>query len=1007
MALKPFHYLLQHLRLRVAPALGEETSDGQMLHRFLTQGDETAFAVLMQRHGPMVLGICGRLLVESADVEDAFQATFLVLVRRAASVRKRESVGSFLHGVALRIAHRIRSQAQQRRLHERQVPPLPSTSLDPVLWCDLRSVLDEELDRLPEKYRAPLVLCYLEGKTHEEAARQLGWTNGTVCGRLARARNLLRGRLVRRGLTLSTTALPAILTESALSAPVPAILAGETLGAVLFHTGQANAGILPARVMGLTEETVQALVRDKVNSALIVTLSVALLAGAAVVIQHPFASRIASRPPVQTLSEQAANQPPRADALDSPLPAGAIARLGQTRFRHGAPIAALVFAPDGKTLAAVSKDSAVILWDALTGEAIRSIDLDHSLVMGFQGSLAFRRDGKTLAIGRDDTRLSSPRRSWPGITLWDCLGQKGHTLLALSEPRTIRSIAFGSNETHWAAADDSGGVYVGDGPAGDEETRLDLPNHVSYRVVFSHDGKDLILATCGDRRTFGRPGRGEILFWSLTRREIRRAFFVDRENYVEALSLSADGKTLAVLSGNKATLWDLASGEKIRTLHHDADVFSLAFAPDGKSIALGGRETISLLNPESGEALAVLKGCGKVLAFRPDSKILAAAGSDCTIRMWEMQTGHPLTSPTGHTDAVAHIALSPDGTTVVSADRGGTVCAWNAATGALNLNQKLPARLGGLRITPDGQILATADSTPYGMSGPPKPLLWNVRTGKELLTIKAPAKGGPVCPVAVSPDGKSVATGIDDTVAVWHVPTGTEQVRLRGCTASIFGVSFTEDGTTLSTREVAEPIGKGRPPDCIRLWDVKTGRQLHRIAAEELGNPIVLSHDGTMCATCHRSGIDVWNIAQGSKLRSFETRRSIRSLALSRDGKTLLSGDNEGTICVWDIAGGRQTRTLIGHRGAVTALAFLDDHRVVSASSDTTLLIWDLAEGGLALDREPQNNDFHLVNRVPMPETNKINWRIGCLLHTCPDGLNWTSCVSSVPVCPRQALLCV
>jgi RNA polymerase sigma factor (sigma-70 family) len=183
---------------------GVPDSDEQLLARFVRGREEPAFGALVRRHGPMVFGVCRRLLGHWQDAEDACQATFLVLARHAGSIRKPGSLASWLYGVAVRVANKARSAALRRRQEEQQAPGrIADSALPDAAWRELRAILDEELIRLPERYRAPLVLCYLEGTTNEAAARQLGCTKGTVSSRLARARDLLRRRLTRRGLALS------------------------------------------------------------------------------------------------------------------------------------------------------------------------------------------------------------------------------------------------------------------------------------------------------------------------------------------------------------------------------------------------------------------------------------------------------------------------------------------------------------------------------------------------------------------------------------------------------------------------------------------------------------------------------------------------------------------------------------------------------------------------------------------------------------------------------------
>jgi RNA polymerase sigma factor (sigma-70 family) len=235
--------VVEHLR----PPDGGGLSDGQLLGRFLDSHEETAFAALVRRHGTMVLGVCRRVLGNVHDAEDAFQATFLILARKAASVVRREAVGSFLYGVAYRTAVRARARAARRRATERQVEDMPHPEVAPREAQDWRPVLDRELSRLPEKYRAALVLCDLECRTRRQAARQLGLPEGTLASRLATARRMLARRLLRCGITLSGGALAGVLSETAAAAGVPALLLRSTVkAAVLVAAGPAAAVTTPA-----------------------------------------------------------------------------------------------------------------------------------------------------------------------------------------------------------------------------------------------------------------------------------------------------------------------------------------------------------------------------------------------------------------------------------------------------------------------------------------------------------------------------------------------------------------------------------------------------------------------------------------------------------------------------------------------------------------------------------------------------------------------------------------
>jgi RNA polymerase sigma factor (sigma-70 family) len=257
-------------------------SDGQLLERFLARRDAAALEALVRRHGPMVLGVCRRVLQNAHDAEDAFQATFLVLARRAASIWPREKVGNWLYGVAYQTARKARAVRARRRVREVSASdaPEPEAASD-VPRSDLAELLDHELSRLPDKYRTPLVLCELEGKTHADAAERLGWPVGTLAGRLSRARAMLAKRLARRGVLLAGGSLAVLLvrSEGAASAALPAPLLSSTVQAAgLFAAGQAaTAGAIPAGAAALAGEVLKTMLFSKIRLTSAITAA-ALLA---------------------------------------------------------------------------------------------------------------------------------------------------------------------------------------------------------------------------------------------------------------------------------------------------------------------------------------------------------------------------------------------------------------------------------------------------------------------------------------------------------------------------------------------------------------------------------------------------------------------------------------------------------------------------------------------------------------------------------------------------------
>jgi RNA polymerase sigma factor (sigma-70 family) len=290
---------LGRLRLVAAVQTLGGLSDRELLERFVGAHDESAFTVLIERHGPMVLGACRRALPNHHDAEDACQATFLVLARKADSLRKKESLGSWLHGVACRVAAGLKRGAGRRKQREQRAdPPAPANPAVEATWREVQAVLDEELGRLPERYRAPLILCYLECLTRDEAAARLGLSAGSLHGRLERGRDLLRERLTQRGLTLPAVLSAAALGEGVAHALSPTLVISSAKAAALFAAGQSLTESVGANVLVLTQEVLKSmsLAKVKIGAVSVLCAAVFALAGGSFV-SLGFAQDARPKPP--------------------------------------------------------------------------------------------------------------------------------------------------------------------------------------------------------------------------------------------------------------------------------------------------------------------------------------------------------------------------------------------------------------------------------------------------------------------------------------------------------------------------------------------------------------------------------------------------------------------------------------------------------------------------------------------------------------------------------------
>jgi RNA polymerase sigma factor (sigma-70 family) len=268
--------VMWHLRRAGLLRDGGSLTDRQLLECFTGRHDQAAFAAIVDRHGPMVWGLCRRVLRNVHDAEDAFQATFLVLVRKAASLRSSGLLANWLYGVAYRTAMKARAATARRRQKEKQMIDLPEPRAQPAdAWRDWLPLLDRELQRLPEKYQVAIVLCDLEGKTRKEAARLVGLPEGTLSTRLARARTMLARRLARHGLAVSGGTVAARLSEGAASAFPPAPLVSATVkAATLAITGRTVvAGVISAKVVALTEGVLKTMLLSKLKLPTVLVLA--------------------------------------------------------------------------------------------------------------------------------------------------------------------------------------------------------------------------------------------------------------------------------------------------------------------------------------------------------------------------------------------------------------------------------------------------------------------------------------------------------------------------------------------------------------------------------------------------------------------------------------------------------------------------------------------------------------------------------------------------------------
>jgi RNA polymerase sigma factor (sigma-70 family) len=916
--------ILRHLRRLAGGHGAAQSPDRELLERFVSQRDETAFTALVERHGPLVMRVCRRVLADWQAAEDAFQATFLVLARKANSIARRELLSNWLHGVAYRVASRARVETAKRAHRQSQAEARkPEDPLSEVTARELCAVLDEEMTRLPQLYRLPLLLCHLEGQTRDQAASQLGTSVRTVTRRLERGRELLRVRLTRRGITLPAALLVAELTAPTTSAAVPSLLAASTVKAAMLYAVGSTAGASSPEALTLAEGVLKAMSVSKLKIAVTFVVLFTIAGVGAYGLQERL-HREESPPSAPDSKERIrTDKPPRVDVLGDPLPAGATARLGTKRFRHQHTVRSVVVSRDGTRLVSASWDGTLRVWDAGSGKEL------HRFPLPGGASAAISPDGALVAGGGMDKAFH----------VWD-LSTGQELFQASGLENSIMAISFGP-DSKTVATISSPIVRIWDIAARKELRRFVGPDKGVYSMALSADGK-LLAGGCDDH---------SIRLWeAASGNELRR--LEGHADFIYSLAFAPDGKTLASAGADRdrtIRIWNTTTGEQLRRIDGGMGwVRPIAFSPDGKQIACGGQESKALLyNRVTGKELRHFQLPGRddtwvmAVSFSPNGKRLVTSGSEKLIRQWDVDTGKELQPYPGHQAEIAQVAISADGRKILTAGHEGQICLWERTAARLIWQTRQAGSVTHMVWAADGKTAVTADGDTLRV--------WDVATRKEARKIAGPKAY--LRALAISPDGSLVVAACwDRTIRFWTIADGLERSRItvpsrnrdyRGDCP----IAFTPDGKTLISGSA------DNTQDVIYVWDVATGKELRQIKRHALR--MAVSPDGRTLATTDSDGVlHLWDVATGKESRRIDNARCA-CLAFSPDGRCLATGDGAGVIHLWEFATGRERRRLSGHESGqtdaasftagVSSLAFARDGRtLISGGGDTTVLVWDI-----------------------------------------------------------------
>jgi RNA polymerase sigma factor (sigma-70 family) len=917
--------LLLHVRKSLAIQQARDVTDYDLLRCFLASRDDAAFAVLVHRHGPMVLSVCERVLGDRHAAEDAFQATFIVLLRRAGSIRRNAPLANWLYAVAQRIATKAKAQSAKRLRREMRAEPMSARDhLDLVSWQEIKSVLDEEIVRLPRKYRAPIVLCYLEGKTHEQAANEMGCAKTSLTSRLARGRELLRRGLARRGISLSAGAVTLMLAEKVRAASVAAKLTLSTLKAatgVAAGKGLAKAG-LSAGAITLAEEAMRAVFWKKLQVVVLMLLVGLAVGGVGWASYSSLAEKevpafvgVSAPAAVAALALRSAQQ----DDPEKPF------RAMEAKIRAAQSLK-VVFEMEGEAEPkgrAKFKGIGVIA----PGNKLRmEVDGKSGEDTSFQ---LFVSDGKDSVEERDQSAVSAvrlvPKR----------LG--ADTLAVLARAGTFFAVI---SANHIASKDQDYDIAVEKSFAVNEFVLgpKDQVGKREARVVEC----TIAMALDGEHKATGRMKMWIDVQTMLPIKRIATLKEVDDERptvlaevYTAFLidpTLDAKLFELPKAKQQPATVQGAANANKSKAVSSALDLQG-DLLPAGAVTRLG----TTRFRPGSTWGVKFVPGTNvlvsNTLIFKQCRTWDIAIGVPLK-RIWSMQAG----------------AFSTDGKFMLTSDLD--LC--DFVTGK-QLRHLGPARMAyrAIALSPDGKIAAA------GGQGDPrkndnegaKIRLWDTDSGKELRRLEGHT--AMVQTVAFSPDGKTLASGGEDkTLRLWDVVSGQELRQLGEVGGKIQFVAFAPDGKLLATADDNRKL---------QIWDAGAGKRLHALQSDsERFQPIPgpsfgLSRDSIAFSPDSKflacvglgGGIDLWDPLTGKLVRQWVAHAdTVKSVSFSSNGKMLASvGTKDSAIRLWYTATGLQINADAGHSGEIHLLQFADDKTLRSGGGDLKMLAWDVKTG--------------------------------------------------------------